>query len=128
MVGCNGRHTGSRFARHESEQTSSWCFVARKAVKLVSKRKANDGFTAGAPLGMDPCLIHGKPLIVRYRKVYLGIGLILSDILGRTMVYWVIGCCVFDQFGRRVVQYRPLKGLSGMMGNYHVPFLGGEGP
>jgi len=28
---------------------------------------------------------------------------------------------------RRVVQYRPLKGLSCMMGNYHVQFLGGEG-
>ena len=28
----------------------------------------------------------------------------------------------------RVVKYQPLKGLSGMMGNYHVPFLGSEGP
>ena len=27
-----------------------------------------------------------------------------------------------------VVRYRPLKGLSRMMGNYHVRFLGGEGP
>ncbi len=27
-----------------------------------------------------------------------------------------------------VVKYRPLKGLSRMMGNYHVRFLGGEGP
>jgi hypothetical protein len=26
------------------------------------------------------------------------------------------------------VRYRPLKGLSRMMGNYHVRFLGGEGP
>ena len=27
-----------------------------------------------------------------------------------------------------VVRYRPLKGLSRMMGNYHVRLLGGEGP
>ena len=27
-----------------------------------------------------------------------------------------------------VVSYRPLKGLSRMMGNYHVRLLGGEGP
>jgi hypothetical protein len=27
-----------------------------------------------------------------------------------------------------VVKYRPLKGLSSMMGNYHVQFLGGEEP
>ncbi len=27
-----------------------------------------------------------------------------------------------------VVRYRPLKGLIRMMGNYHVRFLGGEGP
>jgi hypothetical protein len=27
-----------------------------------------------------------------------------------------------------VVRYRPLKGLSRMMGNYHLRFLGGEGP
>ena len=29
---------------------------------------------------------------------------------------------------RWVVQYRPLKGLSCVMGNYHAQFLGGEGP
>ena len=27
-----------------------------------------------------------------------------------------------------VVKERPLKGLSCMMGNYHVQFLGGNGP
>ena len=27
-----------------------------------------------------------------------------------------------------VVKYQPLKGLSSMMGNYHVQFLGGEEP
>jgi hypothetical protein len=27
-----------------------------------------------------------------------------------------------------IVKYRPLKGLSCVMGNYHAQFLGGEGP
>jgi len=50
------------------------------------------------PLGRDHCLSN----VYAYRKVY-------ENIRGR------------------VVKYRPLKGLSRMMGNYHVRFLGGEG-
>jgi hypothetical protein len=32
------------------------------------------------------------------------------------------------KFNRRVASKRPSKGLSCMMGNYHVQFLGGKGP
>jgi len=48
-VSCNGRHTGSEFARHESVQTSHWCFGARKVVKLIKQGKANDGLVLVRP-------------------------------------------------------------------------------
>ena len=39
--------------RHESVQTSHWCFVARKVVKLIKQGKANDGLRAGASLALN---------------------------------------------------------------------------
>ena len=33
-IPCRGGYTGSDFARHESELTSSWCFVARKFAEI----------------------------------------------------------------------------------------------
>ena len=127
MVICSGWHTGSRFARHESEQTSSWCFGERKRIKLILEGKANDGLTAGAPftvLREDD----GQSPIIHYRAVCLGIGVRQLVSLGRAMAYQINQQCVEYQFGKRVVKYRPSKGLSRMMGNYHVRFLGGEGP
>jgi len=43
MTFCNGKYTGSKFARHESEPTSFGCFIARKGMESILSRKANDG-------------------------------------------------------------------------------------
>jgi len=59
-----------------------------------------------------------------FALAYMGCGF-----LCRAMTYKEIS--VFFQVvsvNRRVVKYRPLKGLSPVMGNYHAGFLGGEGP
>ncbi|TLM73390.1 hypothetical protein FDY93_19055 [Microbulbifer harenosus] len=48
MPRCNGADTGSNFARRESEQTSSWCLIAREAGEPILWGKANDG-VRGAP-------------------------------------------------------------------------------
>ena len=41
MTICSGWYTGSRFARHESEPTSHWCFVAREfaAIEFMKEGK-----------------------------------------------------------------------------------------
>ena len=126
MVLCNAEHRGSSFARHESVQTSHWCFVARKVVKLIKQRKANDGLTAGASLAS---LYWCKSLAGEYRKVCSGTvgrcGLILD---AAQWLSRVINITIFTGFAGGSYLNRPLKGLSRMMGNYHVRFLWGDGP
>ena len=126
MVFSSRKHTGSRFARHESVQTSHWCFVARKVVKLIKQRKANDGLTAGASLAS---LFWCKSLAGQYRKVCsctvgtFGLILDAAQWLSRA-----INTTIFTGFAGGSYLNRPLKGLSRMMGNYHVRFLWGDGP
>jgi hypothetical protein len=110
MAVCSGRYTGSRFARHESEQTSSWCFGARNGIKLILEGKANDGLTAGAPFAVFR-EEDGQSLIHQYRAVCLGIGVSLLVGLGRAMACRAYRRSVLRQFGKRVVKESAFEGL-----------------
>ena len=106
-VSCNGRHTGSEFARHESVQTSYWCFGARKVVKLIKQGKANDGLVLVRP----------------WQLTTYGSTLDAAQWLSR-----FVDATIFTYYTGGSYLNRPSKGLSRMMGNYHVRFLWGNGP
>ena len=107
MAFCNGMHTGSRFARHESEQTSNPGASLRESLenRFDEERQMTVLATGASSTAYTMCIWLLAAGV--YRKGYLSIFIVLGSWVG------------FNQL---------LKGLSCMMGNYHVQFLGGKGP
>ncbi len=136
MISCNRIYTGSRFARHESELTSYPGASLRKCLlNRCNERRQMTAFFAGA---LSVCTFNR----VSYRKLEYFAKLVWFSVieLHTCSLLWFGSCIRFSirtmdivyslqsfvrHVFRRVVKYRPLKGLSRMKGNYHVRFLGG---
>jgi len=139
MTSCNGMYTGSEFARHESEQTSYPGASLREILlNRFYERRQMTAIIAGA-LSADTIKRVGH----RKLECIAKLAWFSAIEFHMCLVGWLLDCVRFTiramdivhgsqsssrQVFQRVVRYRPLKGLSRMMGNYHVRFLGGEGP
>jgi hypothetical protein len=139
MTSCSRMYTGSEFAPHESEQTSYPGASLRKCLlNRCYERRQITAFFAGA-------LSTGAIKPACNRKLEYFAKLVWFSVIGfhTCILRWLPNCVRFSirtmdivygsqsfarQVFRRVAKYRPLKGLSCIMGNYHVRFLGGSGP
>ena len=110
MPGCNGSDTSSEFARRESEQTSSWCLIARESGEPMNERMTMDDPERSAVGALSSMK---KPQQSVDWQAYEAIRLQVSTAKASQ--------------GAGSSFPRPLRYLSGVRLKSHAPFLEGWG-